>query len=84
MTDATAVLIAAVIAFGGLAFQLWQKYDDDRRQRWWDRTQWALSQLNGTSRERELGILLINRLLASKLATDDDRRTLAGVLEMYV
>ena len=95
-TSTLAVLvpvIAAILTLIGVLAALWQKWaadrrelqerlEADRRDAWWQRTQWALDRVlnagtDGTS--RAIAIKVIQNLTHSQLASSEEREMLYGV-----
>jgi hypothetical protein len=69
----TVALIVAAIAFAGVVVGVLQKWSTDRREQWWNRTQWALEQLEKGEEARTCALLVLASQLDSKQATEDDR-----------
>ncbi len=84
-------LAVGVIALGGVIWQtraasLSAREDNRlaRRDQWWARVQWALDKLlSDDENERKMGLLMVGRLAASDLATQDDARMLKEVIAPY-
>ena len=58
---------------------------NDRRERLWDRLQWAMDKMASTDpRERVIGFEAAVVLQGSKLATDEDRDMLDKVADAYI
>ena len=83
LTGAEVALIVAGIALVGTAVTVVQKRFTDRRDAWWGRTQWALERVMATEgpddTERTIGLVMLTRLQASGLASNEERRMLADV-----
>jgi hypothetical protein len=72
------------MSVGGLAFLaaaigVAQKWRNDRRESWWDRTEWALAQLEGTEQARTVALLVLAELVTSKLATKEEAHMLEQI-----
>ncbi len=64
-----AAVIAALIAYGTLQ----QRRAADAKSEWWRRTQWALEQLlSGDPQRANVGTSMLNVLVASDLATEEE------------
>src|SRR4051794_14757122 len=74
-----AAILVGGLAFLGAAIGIAQKWRHDRREAWWDRTQWALSQLSGTDEARTVALVVLSALVGSRLATAEDAAMLEQV-----
>lgn len=76
---AIATMVVGGLAFLAASFGVAQKWRNDRRESWWDRTVWALAQLGGTEQARTVGLLVLTELVTSKLATKEEARMLEQI-----
>lgn len=88
LTAAEIGLIVAGIALVGTAATVIQKRWADRREAWWGRTQWALEQIfadqGSDDTQRTVGILMLDTLQHSVLATSDDRDMIEQIADVLL
>lgn len=78
------VLVAGLVMWNGT--RATTKVDQAaRRTEWWKRTQWAVElALDPEERKQEVGILVLDELLDSELAEEDDRNVANAVMSALV
>jgi bisphosphoglycerate-independent phosphoglycerate mutase (AlkP superfamily) len=83
LTAAEVALIVAAIALIGTAITVIQKRYTDRRDAWWDRTQWALKCVvtNQDDVKRTVGLTMLEALQSSSMAADHDRKMIEDVAD---
>ena len=88
LTTAEVAFIVAGAALAGTAATVIQKRWADRRDAWWQRVQWALGQIcadqDNDDTKRTLGLLMLENLKDSALATQDDLIMIEGVSELLL
>ena len=75
-------LVVGVVAFVGVVLGVRQRWRADRRDQWWKRTQWAIERLGEGGEARIIGLVILWRLVDSRLATGDDQRMLEDVADV--
>lgn len=83
LTATEVALIVAGVALVGTAITVVQKRYTDRRDAWWDRTQWALKCVVASQDDvkRTVGLAMLAALQSSHLAADSDRRMIEDVAD---
>jgi hypothetical protein len=68
-------LIVGALGIGAALITWWQKNHADKRTAYWERTTWAFERtFSEKESEAELGWKMLNTLVTSSLATNDDRK----------
>jgi hypothetical protein len=86
LTTSEVALMVAVVALLGTAVTVIQKRFADRRDAWWNRTQWALERIIAGQEDDDtqaaIGFVVLNGLQASRLATKEERDMLEAVADV--
>jgi len=85
LTTSEVALMVAVVALLGTGVTVIQKRFADRRDAWWNRTQWALERIiagQDDDTQAAIGFVVLNELQASRLATEEERDMLEAVADV--
>lgn len=81
----TVTAIGAVLVLVGAGVTVRQRYQADRRDQWWRRTQWALELLlSGDEDSIVLGLEVLTQQVKAKVADKEDASLIADVLTPWV
>jgi hypothetical protein len=78
--QAIVTLFVGIVAILGVG----QKWRADRRDHWWNRTQWALGQLRNGEEARTIAIEILDSQVDSRLATAADEDLLDRVMDLVL
>lgn len=84
MLQAMVTLVVGVFGFGGLIASLIQRMNADSHAEWWERAAWAADHvIVGQSEGADVGLVVLEALQDSPLASASDRELLEGGYGRY-
>lgn len=82
--QAIVTLLVGIVAFAVAVIGVGQKWRADRRDHWWNRTQWALGELSKGEEARTIAIEVLSSQLDSRLVTARDEELLDRVMDVVL